>query len=164
MWVAAAVSHSLTLGTMRLLCLRIHRPPVYYGNGGRLPLQDRRTKNKPRAAGECGTRRCLCVFVLVVQSRGFGSGRIPIWKRMQRQQPHEIALCGWNMRVRFPFGEAKLPENILTKHYIMSNSPKYSRPVNKSRIRIWSGFVKEEEEEEGRGNKRVKVWDTCGQC
>lgn len=51
-----------------------------------------------------------------------------------------------------------------TKHYIMSNSPKYSRPVNKSRIRIWSGFVKEEEEEEGRGNKRVKVWDTCGQC
>lgn len=57
-----------------------------------------------------------------------------------------------------PLEEAKLPENVLTKHYIMSNSPKYSRLVNQTRIRTWSGCAKEEDEEEGRGMK--EVWDT----
>lgn len=50
-WVAAAVSHSLTLAQCALCSLRAHRPPVYYGNAGRSPLQDRRTENKAPGRG-----------------------------------------------------------------------------------------------------------------
>ncbi len=36
---------------------------------------------------------------------------------MQRHRLHEIALC---LQASFPFRECNLPENILTKHYIIN--------------------------------------------
>lgn len=76
----AAVSHS-HFGTMRPLCLRIHGPPVYYGNGGRLTLQDRSTKNKPWAARGWMQNKTLFVCVCVSGAKPgspatsqFGSG------------------------------------------------------------------------------------------
>lgn len=105
---------------MRSLCLCIHGCPVYYGNGWCLTLDDRGTKNKQNKWMNAKQD----VFVLVLQSGASCAAASPIWERMLWQRPHEIALCHGNIQALFPFKECNLPENLLTKRYIISGAPK----------------------------------------
>lgn len=67
----------------------------------------------------------VCVFVGAAKQVSLSS-RIPIWERMLKQRPHEIALCHRNIQACFLFRECNLPENVPTKHYIIVGSPEFN--------------------------------------